>query len=348
MSSLKVTDLLPFSLFVVDDDFRILWLNRHAWEQSKIPTEEPIGQSCHRFYYGRAKLCPYCPVINEWKDTEKKEPVEKIIQIQREGKERSYRITFYHRGDSPMQILERIEDISGEREKQEDALRMENLAALGTMISGIAHELNNPLTGMGLTLQSLEANLESMTPRETEAKLALIRKDLIRSSRIVADILSFARPGSLKLTKSDLLQTIHKAKATILRLYPVLARRVEWDIRAAEEGFILPYHQEKIERLFINLFQNSIRAFDYSPGHVRVDLRRTKRWVHIIVEDDGGGIPAETINRIFQPFYTDGKGSGLGLTICHSIVREHQGLIRVKSHSGKTWFFVSLPSQGKE
>ncbi|WP_026053639.1 sensor histidine kinase, partial [Leptospira santarosai] len=94
------------------------------------------------------------------------------------------------------------------------------------------------------------------------------------------------------------------------------------------------------------LFKNSLQAFDYGEGKIRVEVRKTRNMVHIIVEDNAGGIPDNLIDKIFSPFFTKNKtgiGTGLGLSICHSIVREHSGELSVKSFEKKTRFRVSLP-----
>lgn len=355
-------DAIPVPLFAIDRQFRLLFYNRagaayirtQAANRAANPptlnaparTADDSAESCYSLLYGRNSPCPYCPAFNDvehvWRHDR---PIEKLIQQRdRRGEETNYRLSF-SRTDSPrILMLETIEDLTDQNQQQEEVLRKENLAALGIMISGIAHELNNPLTGMGLNLQNLQANLDSMEADEIRKRLGILKKDLHQAARIVSDILSFSRPGQLRLARSDILQAIEKAAATTQRLYPVLSRQTEFRIEG--ENIILPFDPEKIERLFINLFRNSIQAFDYAQGYIRTDVRLTRRAVHIIVEDNAGGIPPTQLGNIFKPFFTsgrEGRGTGLGLTICHSIVREHDGRIHVRSQDGKTRFYISLP-----
>ena len=136
-----------------------------------------------------------------------------------------------------------------------------------------------------------------------------------------------------------------------MRLYPVLSRRIRWSLNSADETVIFYFNQEKIERLLINLFRNSLQAYDYSPGEIRVEVRTSARYVHMIVEDDAGGIPQDQIRRIFVPFYSrsaDGRGTGLGLSISLGIVREHNGRLSVRTNDRTTRFFVSLPYRRSE
>ncbi|MCE9501949.1 MAG: HAMP domain-containing histidine kinase, partial [Leptospira sp.] len=123
-----------------------------------------------------------------------------------------------------------------------------------------------------------------------------------------------------------------------------------WEIEC-EENTIFYFNPVKIERLLLNLFRNSLQAFDYNSGTIRVEVRKTKNWHYIIVEDNAGGISPNIIDKIFDPFFTNKKstaGTGLGLSICHSIVREHKGKINVKSFDRKTRFSISLPGGQEE
>ncbi|MCR9142043.1 MAG: ATP-binding protein [bacterium] len=371
--SRAIIDSIAQPLFAIDRQFRLVTCNRsgeahiraliaartHKFKSRAGDVGPPPGPPpadavddnslsgfCYSLLYGRDSVCPYCPAFN---DAERvflhDRPVEKMIQLRDDrGEEINYRLTFSRADSQRIMMLETLEDVTDQNQIQEEALRKENLAALGIMISGIAHELNNPLTGMGLNLQNLQANLETMAPEEILKRLGILKKDLHQAARIVSDILSFSRPGQLRLTKADILQTVEKAVATTKRLYPVLSRQT--DFRIEGENIIFPFDPEKIERLFINLLRNSIQAFDYARGYIRVDVRLTRRSAHVIIEDNAGGIPPENLKNIFKPFFTssqDTRGSGLGLTICHSIVREHDGRIHVRSQNGKTRFYISLP-----
>ena len=346
----SILDAFPHPTFAINGQYTIIRLNRAALSYASAELfADVIGKSCSETVHSRKTICPFCPALDPGDPPAQGRHMERIIQNKNEkGEERTIRVSFFFLYKDRIQLVETLEDITLQREKQEESLRRENLAALGTMISGIAHELNNPLTGIGLTLQNLEANLRMMEMDEIQRRLSIIRKDLSRASRIVSDILLFSRPGPLKLNHTDVLQVLNRAKLTILRLYPVMSRKVEWELSCDHPDVILPIHPEKIERLFFNLFRNSIQAMDYGEGRIRIDVRRTRKWVHILIEDNAGGIPEEMIKKIFNPFYSNqkqGQGSGLGLSICHSIVKEHRGRIRARSdtRSGHTVFHISLP-----
>lgn len=338
--------------YAIDASFRVLAANKAARDRSARDRSgaavDPVGERCYFALYQRSQVCPYCPVLTEADSLEPDtRPSEKLIQWRnREHEEKSLRLLFSYPAAGRIKILETLEDVTAQQQRAEETLRKENLASLGIMISGIAHELNNPLTGMGLNLQNLEANLSAMAPEEIQKRIAILRKDLHQASRIVSDILSFSKPGNLRLTTADIFEVIEKAQARTRRLYPVLTRQTQFSLEGERISF--SFDAEKVERLLINLFRNSIQALDYAPGYVRVDVRSTRLYAHIVVEDNAGGIPPEQLKNIFKPFYSnsrDGRGSGLGLSICHSIVREHRGRMHVRSQSPRTRFYIMLPLQ---
>lgn len=354
-----ILDAQPIASFGIDQFFRIMRLNHRALRYTGHDSyKSVIQQSCHRMIQNRVDICPFCPLENEWKklfseNDESDRPyriIEKIIQ-KRVGKgEKSFKITFILIRTNSIRIVEMIEDITEERERQEEMLRIENLATMGTMISGIAHELNNPLTGISLTLQNLQANISTMDSSEVIKRLQFIYKDLSKASRIVQDILSLARPGIKEKHQINLVRIIEKARDNTARLYPVLSRKIRWEIPASDD-FILPADPDKLERLFFNLFRNAIQAYDYKEGLISVHLKHFRNSIYITIADDAGGIPPEIFQRIFVPFHSGsrtGRGTGLGLPICLNIVKEHGGRLKIRSSRGRTFFFISLPSGKQE
>lgn len=339
---------LPYPIVGIGRNFQILRLNQSAanflgndpdlngnWER---PLSEKL---CYETLYGRTSICPYCPVLAEWR-SDASYRAERTVHVNR-GKEMILHLTLYNIPDGDPAMVEMIIDITEKKKIDEDNLRKENLASLGTMISGIAHELNNPLTGMNLTLQTLEASLSALSPESIAARLAILRKDLSRASLIVADILGFSATGEIKRLRTNLNQVVQKAILNVKRLYPVLSRQVDFRLQIPADLFLF-LNPQKIERLFINLFKNSIQALDYRPGYVSVETRTSRHWAQILIEDDAGGIPDEYIQRIFDPFFTRGHGGkGLGLSIAYNTVNEHKGRIRASSGAGKTRFSILLP-----
>lgn len=335
-------DAVPVSVFLITKDYRIQVCNSWAQKRIGIPANDSMNY-CYEKIYKRSHPCPYCPALEEgfFKSTVIEKDIQEKISL---GEQQNYRLRFLPGNSDEILLIETIEDTTERNIEQEDLLLRENLAALGIMVSGIAHELNNPLTGIGLTLQNLISNVDSYNRDEILEKLKIIRKDMMKASRIVSDILSFANPERLRLSRTNFCKIVQKASITTRRLHPVLSKKISWIIE--QKDIMVDIDVEKIERLFINLFRNSIHAFDYSAGYIEIKFESTGKFLRVLIEDNAGGIKKENLSKIFQPFYSESNNkhsSGLGLSICHSIVKEHNGNIHVRSIHEKTRFYISLP-----
>lgn len=350
-----IFDSLPIAIFAINQIYRIIRLNETALNfLNEKEYKNVLDELCYKKIHNRDNICPFCPLINEWDKVEFKDKkyhrIEKIINIKENNIEKTYKLTFILLATGSLRIIEIIEDITKEIEKQEEIIRIENLAALGTLISGIAHELNNPLTGISLNLQNLISNIgryniEEEEKQQLQYRLKLIQKDLLKASHIVSDILNLSKPGLKEKHRLELQKIIHKAKENTLRLYPVLSKKIRWDIEETQPIYILG-NANKLERMFFNLFRNSIQAYDYKEGIIGIRFKIQNNKILIIIYDEAGGIPEEILKKIFIPFATTkltSKGTGLGLTICYNIVKEHEGKIKVRSIAGKTIFFILLP-----
>jgi len=237
-----------------------------------------------------------------------------------------------------------VRDVTEERALQGQLAQAEKLAAIGEMLSGIAHELNNPLTtiiGFSELLQEAEV------PEQVRADLERISRQARRSAQIVQGLLAFARQGQLQLAEVDinalLAQTVEAEQprlaaadiAVSLELDPSLPRTLA-DARP-------------LQQVFVNLLANAEQALAERQGERRVRIRTeaAPAAVRISIADNGPGIPHGLLQRIFDPFFTTrgvGKGTGLGLSICYGIVREHGGRIWAESQPGQgATFFVELP-----
>jgi signal transduction histidine kinase len=344
-----IYDVVQDPLVLIDSDFNIQRANISTIRFTKSKSyEEILQKKCYEVLYQRTDICPYCPKINgKTKEGKTPSPTSREIFFRTTEKKQTLQLEFYPypKQENLFWIVEMISDVTIQKEKEEESFRMRNLASLGILISGIAHELNNPLTGISLTLQNLQSNWQNQTTEQIQKRLDMIKNDIARAALIVSDIISFAKSDKVKVTLGDILDTIQRAKDTVIRLYPHLSKNIIWKI-TSEQEYQFPFHPGKMERLFMNLFRNSLQAFDYRPGEISIDIRKTKNWIHIILEDNAGGIPESIIQKIFDPFFTSNKsgtGTGLGLSICHSIVKEHDGNISVKSSEQKTRFTISFP-----
>ncbi len=247
--------------------------------------------------------------------------------------------------------------------RQKHLLRSEKLASLGTMLSGVAHELNNPLSNIWTSCQILEEELETATVAERRELLRQIDEQSVRARNIVRSLLDFARDREFVkeplLLRPLLLQTVRFIKGEV-------PTDVAVNIEIADELQIFA-DKQRIQQVFINLVRNAVEAV---AGHGNVTIRARQRGaqeakddavafpvgcgvdrdsIDITVADDGPGIDPEVLPRIFDPFFTTkdvGNGMGLGLFIVYEIVDEHDGCIAASSETGQgTVFHIRLPLQ---
>lgn len=246
-----------------------------------------------------------------------------------------------------------VRDVS-ERKKLDDQsrdlyhqlLQAEKMAALGQTISGVAHELNNPLATI---LSWAERLSERATDDRTRRGVEVILRESERAARIVRNLLTFARKRQSTRMLVDVNQIVRETLA--LRAYEQRVTNVQV-IQALASG--LPHvfadgHQ--VQQVLLNLVINAEQAMLAAHGRGTLVVRTwhdsERKSVVVEVNDDGPGIPEETQGKIFDPFFTTkevGKGTGLGLTVAYAIVQEHGGRIWLKSRAGAgASFFVELP-----
>lgn len=221
--------------------------------------------------------------------------------------------------------------------------RSDRLAALGSLTAGLAHEIRNPLVAVKTFLQLLPERFDDEEFRSNF--LSLTTSEVERITALVSELLEFARPSEPQLKRANVNEVLQK----VIHLITVEAKKRGIAINTnLEETPQAMLDEEQIKQVFLNIFLNAIEAVSAS-GDISVTSRMTQKngleYVQIRIEDTGKGIPRKILDHIFDPFFTTKeKGSGLGLSISHQIVQEHNGSIEVESKSGKgTTFFVNLP-----
>jgi len=228
------------------------------------------------------------------------------------------------------------------REKQVQLVESEKLASLGTLASGVAHELNNPLNNIYLATQTLfnEIDLEK-SPEIVQESVKDIFSQTLRVKRIVGDLLEFARAKGPELQKVDIVNIINKVLKQMTATGEIAD--VKYNIAANEDIEILA-DGLLLEQAFINLFSNAIDAMN-GKGSLNIAIDKMETTVNIRISDTGKGVPPENMLKVFDPFFTTKeKGTGLGLAIVYSIIKKHNGEIDVKSIPGKgTTFTITLP-----
>ena len=233
-------------------------------------------------------------------------------------------------------------DVTALREAQRQAARNEQLASLGRMAAFIAHEINNPLTNISLLTSSLRQ--KSLDP-EVEGIARKIDEQRFLAVRIMADVLSFARPLEVHPEETDVRQVVEQA----LRQAEAYRREgVRLAVSLGDRPVRVRVDALRMLEVLVNLLKNALQAT--KAGRVAVSLETRPDAVAIVVADEGGGLPPEAIPRLFEPFASTkpaSAGTGLGLAISKNLVEAHGGRIEVTSQAAKgTTFTVLLPRPG--
>src|SRR5438128_10082595 len=244
------------------------------------------------------------------------------------------------------EVLCLIRDVTDQKMLQEQLIQSEKMSAIGQLVSGVAHELNNPLAGISAFAQLLLA--EKRFPPDQRTAAETIYSEARRASRIVQNLLTFARQHKAEKGPTAINQVLDdtlELRGYELRVRGIDVRR-EYDESIPET--MADAHQ--LQQVFLNLITNAEQAMEQREGQnhrLTVRTRRSGDAIRIEVEDTGAGIPANLIERIFNPFFTTkptGSGTGLGLSISLGIVREHEGRIWAENvPQGGASFVDELP-----
>ena len=239
-----------------------------------------------------------------------------------------------------------VEDITEQKALESQLMQSEKLASVGTLVSGVAHELNNPLTSIaGLSEFLLEQGRENDPSRE---HLRVINDQAERASRIVRNLLSFARKSPAERVPVDLGEV---ARGTT-QLMSYEMRRAGINVETAIDAQLPPVlgNRDELQQVVLNLLTNAAYALgtlpDKSPRNIEVRVGAEAGRVVLRISDSGPGIPADALAQLFDPFFTTkppGEGTGLGLFLSFGIAETHGGTLSADSSPGGATFALSLP-----
>jgi len=262
-------------------------------------------------------------------------------------------------------IVHYLKDVTGQKRMEQQLIRSERLASLGTLVAGIAHEINNPL---GIIAGYAEALLDRADDPGLQAVgefedfpeyLRTIHHEIFRCKSILQSLLEFARPSGGTFREIDVNELIKEVLLLLQHRTARLQHRI--DLRLTRELPKISADAGSLRQVLMNLLLNATYftpeggsitiATAADAAHSRPGLAGRSSMVRLTVRDTGAGIAPEIAGKIFDPFFTTkpvGEGTGLGLTISHRIVEEHGGSIDVESAPGKgTTFVITLPSAAR-
>jgi two-component system NtrC family sensor kinase len=230
--------------------------------------------------------------------------------------------------------------------RQEQIIHSRKIASLGTLVSGVAHELNNPINNVILTIDSLMGGRKI----DEERRLAMLNDILtqaIRASEIVKHLLDFSRTDRTIIEDLDIAQALRETIQ--ISENQITVNNIKLRVDLATDLPVVRGNRQALQQVFINLLTNAVHAMP-SGGELLVRaVQGSDRKIVIMVRDTGSGIAEDHLPRIFDPFFTTkkvGKGTGLGLSVSYGIIKKHGGIITVESSPGKgSTFTIVLPTK---
>jgi PAS domain S-box-containing protein len=337
---------------VQTSDARIVQVNRAFAEMIGLPAEQLIGRpsaeifSCH---YERSEHNLPCARL-----------ISKVTQ-HRSHNERSG----HHPGQRLRARISPLHDDAGQlggsvmvvrddtaialREREQ--ARTEQIARLGELVAGLAHEIKNPLAG----IQGAVDILIQRRPADDPERKVLedVRQEVVRIDEALKALLNRARPRSFNFQVASLTETVQRAVGLGQAIASMATHgRVRVELLAPDTPIMLPLDTGQVEDAVLNLILNGLDAIE-GPGHILVQVldnhleQAQAPYATVFVSDTGRGIPPEDLQRIFNPFFTTNpEGPGLGLSAVRRILRAHGGRVEVASTQGTgTTFKLSLPYQ---
>ncbi len=226
-------------------------------------------------------------------------------------------------------------------------LESHKLRAIGTLVAGVAHELNNPLNNTLLTASLLKEDLDELSDEEKIDMIEDVINETERSQKIVKNLLDFARQSESHIKSLHLDEIVHDSVRLVAN--QVKFSKVKLDVRCEDNLPKIHGDEQMLKQVFVNLILNAVDALP-PGGEVQVEVHKDKQqpgYIAVTVRDNGPGIPNHIQSRIFEPFFstkTQSKGTGLGLSVSQGIIRKLGGYIHLTESSSKgTTFKVSLP-----
>jgi two-component system NtrC family sensor kinase len=337
-------DALTEGLGVVGPLGTVLRANRALATLAGVPPDAIIGADFAAVVAGQAPRAT--ELLAAAQRVEHPAPVE----IRRERDGRRLRLAaaplWGPAADGSVVIL--VEDVTDQRALEAQLIQNEKMASIGQLVSGVAHELNNPLTSIaGLTELLLEPARK--LPEATRDHLRVIHEQAERAARIVRNLLTFARPTSLAKEPVDLNDVV--ARTALLISYELRQRGIELERRLDREPVVVIGDRYELQQVLLNLLTNAVHALSTlepeRPRRIRLATGRPEGRAMLAVGDSGSGVPPALVNQLFTPFFTTkgpGQGTGLGLSVSYGLVEAHGGRIAYRqSEEGGAEFVVTLP-----
>jgi PAS domain S-box-containing protein len=340
----RMLESFPDLILVIDQEGRYTFVSARIRDLLGYRPEELLGQ---KLAESRNHSPEFLVLYDDVASGKQAFGSSEFGALHRDGSWRTMRASASRLGDGdekPSGVIMSVRDVTVEKKLEQQIIQSERLAAMGQMIGGFAHELNNPLTtilGVGELLQETE---QSEVARK---QLGMLQQQARRATEIVQNLMYFSRPPAPGKTQVNLSELVERTLQ--LQAYSLRKNNITVDFLKEPGLPTLLGDPHQLMQVFLNLILNAEQAIreNREKGTLRIRLGQTGDSVWASFQDDGPGIAHEILPNIFDPFYTTkrpGRGTGLGLSICKAVMKEHSGNIEAApAPGGGAVFTVSLP-----
>ena len=333
---------LTEGIAVVDAEGHVLRANGALARLAGLDEAELLGRDLAPVLFGDAPAA--ARLLNDARSGEHPLPV----VVRSETLHRALRATAAPLGTdaAPRALVVLVEDVTDQQAMEAQLFQNEKMASIGQLVSGVAHELNNPLTSIrGLAELLLE---QGASGERSQGHLRVIYEQADRAGRIVRNLLTFARKGSLEQSMVDLNEVVRGTSQLVA--YELNLRGIELDTRLSATAVPVLGDRYALQQVLLNLVTNAVQAVSEQsngpPRQIVVETDSSTDQVTLRVRDTGPGVPADLVPYLFTPFFTTknaGHGTGLGLSLSYGLVEAHGGRLAYAARPDGAEFIVTLP-----
>jgi len=349
------------SIVLIDDDFRLIMVNNSTKEILNVESEKLVGRKCYEALFGYNDFCQGCIGKKSFISGEvKRESFEIPIDSQKKVYERNC-FPLKEEDGKVHKIIEYIKDVTNEHEMEEQLFQSKKLASIGTMASGIAHELKTPIAAISGNLQVLRSNVEKVKKlydaennpsalkleERIKKQMGNIESYAEKAAYIIQELLTFSHKSTLTVENVMISTMIHEGIELVTDHHE--GKKISYQLEL-DDFLEIQCDKVKVCQVLTNIIRNGVEEMTEN-GSMRIKSHVVDNYVEVRITDSANGMTEEIKNNIFDPFFTTkeaGMGTGLGLALCHKIIRQHKGHITVESQLGiGTTFSVWLPAGEK-
>ena len=335
-----VVDHLEDVVIFLNPERRVLFFNKVAEAMIGRPLDEVVEISLEELLPPPHPLSPLSAVVAASSSAAR----DTTVALNQDGRVKEFLVSVFPVRDAArvMGTVVLLKDLESFKTVQSLISYSAKLAALGRLTSGVAHEVRNPLNAMMIHVELLRDRLAS-TPPDVQQSLDIIGSEVQRLDRVVQGFLRFMRPQELSLKALDLNALLGSVAALLEAEWQARGVHFQWDVDSALPP--IRADEELLRQAFLNILQNACQAMPVGGTVTISTAREGRELIRVSIADEGMGIPAENLEKIFKLYFTTKPdGSGIGLSIVYRIIQMHDGTIEARSEARQgTTMVVRLP-----